>query len=148
MGKPKETFNKKDKEKKRLQKREEKREKMEERRASAKKGKSLEDMMAYIDEHGNITDKPHDPRIKKVFKQEEIHLGVPIREEESAIRTGVVAFFNNEKGFGFINDKQSGERIFVHANNLTEPIAESNRVSFEVEMGARGPVAINITKLP
>jgi cold shock CspA family protein len=148
MAKPKETFNKKDKEKKRLQKRQEKQDKMDERRANAKKGKSLEDMMAYIDENGNITDKPQDPRIKRVFKQEDIRIGVPEQEEVSAIRTGVVAFFNNEKGFGFINDKQTGERIFVHVNNLTEPIAESNKVTFEVEMGARGPVAINITKLP
>jgi cold shock CspA family protein len=148
MAKPKETFNKKDKEKKRLQKRKEKEDKMEERRANTKKGKSLEDMMAYIDENGNITDKPQDPRIKRVFKQEDIRIGVPEQEEVSAIRTGVVAFFNNEKGFGFINDKQTGERIFVHVNNLTEPIAESNKVTFEVEMGARGPVAINITKLP
>lgn len=148
MAKPKETFNKKDKEKKRLQKRQEKRDKMDERRANSKKGKSLEDMMAYIDENGNITDKPHDPRIKRVFKQEDIRIGVPEQEEVSAVRTGVVAFFNSEKGFGFINDKQTGERIFVHINNLSEPIVESNKVSFEVEMGARGPVAINITKLP
>jgi hypothetical protein len=65
MAKSKETFNKKEKEKKRLKQRQEKREKKEERKANAKKGKSLEEMMAYIDEDGNISDTPPDPRQKR-----------------------------------------------------------------------------------
>jgi len=49
-----ETFSKKEKEKARLKKSKDKKEKAEERKANAGKGKTLEDMMAYIDEHGNI----------------------------------------------------------------------------------------------
>ena len=58
MAKSKETFNKKEKEKKRLKQRQEKKEKMEERKASGSKSKSLDDMMAYIDENGNLTSTP------------------------------------------------------------------------------------------
>ena len=149
MAKSKETFGKKEKEKKRLKLQQEKREKMEERKANAKKGKSLDDMMAYIDENGNISSTPPDPNKRKVFKQEDMQIGVPKHipgEDENSVRTGVVAFFNDEKGFGFINDLQTQERVFVHANNLSEPLKEGNRVNFEVEMGPKGPSAVNVKK--
>lgn len=148
MAKPKETFNKKEKEKKRLKQRQEKREKMEDRKANAKKGKSLDEMMAYIDENGNISDTPPDPRNKKLFKKEDIQISVPKHVAETeTVRTGLVVFFNHEKGFGFITDSQTGERIFIHANNLSEPLQESDKVEFEVEMGARGPSAANVKKI-
>ena len=120
---------------------------MDERKANAKKGKPLEEMMAYIDENGNISSTPPDPQKKKVFRQEDMQISVSRPEEEyEAVRTGVVSFFNEEKGFGFINDLQTQERIFIHANQLSEPIKEGNRVKFEVEMGPKGPVAINLKK--
>lgn len=148
MAKSKETSNKKDKEKRRLKQKQEKHEKMQERKANAKKGKTLDEMMAYIDENGNISDVPPDPRNKKIFKQDEIAIGVQKREDiEPTIRTGVVTFFNEAKGFGFINDQQTRERIFIHVNNLTEPIKESDKVTYEVETGPRGPSAIHVKKL-
>ncbi|MEP6617607.1 MAG: hypothetical protein ABJA57_13550 [Ginsengibacter sp.] len=58
MAKSQETFSKKEKGKKKLKKRQEKQEKMEDRKNNAKKGKSLEEMMAYIDENGNISSTP------------------------------------------------------------------------------------------
>ena len=67
MAKSKETFNKKEKEKKRLKERQEKKERMEYRKANATKGKSLDDMMAYIDENGNISSTPPDPKKKRVL---------------------------------------------------------------------------------
>jgi cold shock CspA family protein len=149
MGKSGETFNKKEKEKKRAKQKKDNAEKMEERKANAKKGKSLDEMMAYIDENGNISSTPPDPNKKKVFKQEDMLIGTPKYvpgSEEDSVRTGVVAFFNDEKGFGFINDLQTQERVFVHANNLSEPIKEGNRVSFEVEMGPKGASAVNVKK--
>ncbi|HUQ97489.1 MAG TPA: cold shock domain-containing protein [Chitinophagaceae bacterium] len=149
MAKSQETFGKKEKEKKRLKQRQDKQEKMDERKANAKSGKSLEDMMAYIDENGNISSTPPDPRKKKVFNQEDMQISVPKYEasEEDLIRTGAVAFFNEDKGFGFINDAKSGERIFIHVNQLTERIVEGDKVTFEVESGARGLSAVNVKKL-
>ncbi len=150
MARSGETFGKKEKEKKRLKERQEKKEKMEERKANAKKGKSLDDMMAYIDEDGNISSTPPDPRKKKVFNAEDMQIGVPKHvpgEEDDPIRTGLVAFFNDDKGFGFINDSITKERVFVHIKALTEPIRENDKVTFEVEMGPKGPTAINVKKM-
>jgi cold shock CspA family protein len=78
-----------------------------------------------------------------------MQIGVPKYEasDEDGIQTGVVAFFNEDKGFGFINDAKSGERIFVHVHQLTERLVEGDKVSFEVEAGARGLSAVNVKKL-
>ena len=150
MAKSRETFGKKEKEKKKLKERKEKAEKMEERRANAKKGRSLEDMMAYVDENGNISSTPPDPKKKKIFKQEDMQISVPKLEDRpkaESERKGVVTFFNDEKGFGFINDLQSQERVFIHINQLSEPIKERDKVTFEVEMGPKGLSAINVKKI-
>lgn len=150
MAKSKETFNKKEKEKKRLKQRQEKREKMEERKANAGKTKSLDDMIAYIDENGNITSTPPDPKMRKVFNVEDIQIGVPKYEPEESdpIRQGVLSFFNTSKGFGFINDAQTGERLFVHMSQMLEPVNENDKVIFEVERGDRGLNAVNVKKAP
>lgn len=58
MAKSKESFNKREKEKQRQRAKREKQEKMEERRANQTKGKPLDEMLAYIDENGNITSTP------------------------------------------------------------------------------------------
>ena len=147
MGKSQETFSKKEKEKKRIKQRQEKLEKMQERKANAKKGKSLDDMMAYIDENGNISSTPPDPRKKKVFNPEDMQVSVPKQEDRihNTVRKGFVAFFNNEKGFGFINDTETKERIFVHVNQLSGPLKENDKVTFEVEIGPKGPSAVNVS---
>ncbi|MDB5229311.1 MAG: cold shock protein [Chitinophagaceae bacterium] len=150
MGKSQETFGKKEKEKKRLKAQQEKREKMEERKANAKKGKSLDEMMAYIDENGNISDTPPDPRRKKVFNHEDMQIGVPKQvpmDPSELIRTGTVTFFNDAKGFGFIKDSVTQESVFIHANQLSAPIKEHDKVTFEVEMGPKGASATNVKKI-
>jgi len=149
MGKSQETFGKKEKEKKKLKERREKAEKMAERKANAKKGKSLDEMMAYLDENGNLSATPPDPRRMKTFKQEDMKISVPKAEERpqgETIRSGVVTFFNDAKGFGFIKDLQTQESAFVHVNRLSEPIKEHDKVSFEVEMGPKGLNAVNVKK--
>ncbi len=148
MAKSSQSFNKREKEKQKAKERQEKREKAEERKANAKKGQSLEDMMAYLDENGNLSTTPPDPSKRKTFNAEDIEIGVRQHSEEpeDAIRTGTVNFFNAAKGFGFIKDNATGEGVFFHESNLSEPLKEGNRVRFEVEMGAKGPVAINIQK--
>ena len=62
------------------------------------------------------------------------------------MKNGVVKFFNETKGFGFIKDRKTQESIFIHANQLDEPVKENDRVSFEVEMGPRGANAIRVKK--
>lgn len=145
MARSQETFNKKEREKQRLKKQQDKQEKMKERKHNKDK-KSLDDMIAYLDEDGNITSTPPDPRKKKSFSAEEIQISVPKQEEreQPAPRTGKVAFFNDHKGFGFINDSITGERLFVHVNDLAGPIKENDIVTFEAARGAKGPVALNV----
>jgi cold shock CspA family protein len=148
MGRSQETFGKKDNEKKRLKKRTEKEEKREERKANAKSGQSLDEMLAYVDENGNITNTPPDPTKKRVIKDEDIRISIAKqedREEEDTLRTGTVSFFNDSKGYGFIRDAQTQESIFVHANGLAGgPIKEGDKVQFEVEMGQKGPTAVRV----
>ena len=147
MGRSQETFSKKEKEKKRLRKRKEKEEKKEEKKANQQE-QSFEDMIAYVDEDGNITSTPPDPKKKKtVYKSEDIVIGVPKQgdlEPMETIRKGTVTFFNDAKGYGFIKDHETQESIFVHANGLTEEIKENNQVTFEVEMGPKGPNAFDV----
>ena len=147
MAKSQETWNKKDREKKKQQSKKEKEERRQERKDSAKDGKSFEDMLAYVDENGNISSKPPDPLKMRKVNVEDIEIGVPKQKASDpadAIRTGVVTFFNEARGFGFIKDLQTQESIFVHANALRDQIKENNRVIFEVEMGHKGPNAINV----
>jgi cold shock protein len=63
------------------------------------------------------------------------------------MKTGVVKFFNQNKGFGFIKVDGSSEEIFVHANDLTETIDENDKVEFEVQQGKKGLNAVNVKKI-
>ena len=146
MSKSQQTFNKKEKEKKRRKKKLEKQERRERRKQEkAEKGKlSFEDMLAYVDENGNLSSTPPDPAKKKKFKVEDIVLGVPPRGQEDPNRRGKVKFFNHDKGYGFIIDSKSKDSIFVHINNCTEPINENEKVTFQIEMGPKGPNAVNV----
>jgi len=149
MARSQETVGKKEKEKKKAKQRQDKQERKEERKQNSGKGKSLEDMMAYIDENGNISSTPPDPSRKREINVEDIQLG-PGRQlpEEPAelIRRGVVKFFNESKGYGFIIDQQTQDSVFVHINQLTELIKEKDKVTFEVERGQKGPSAVNVKK--
>ena len=148
MARSTETFSKKEKEKARLKKSKDKKEKAEDRKANSGKGKSLEDMMAYIDEHGNITSTPPDPSRKIKINAEDIQIGVAKQEDVpyDTVRNGVITFFNESKGYGFIRDLQTQESIFVHINALTEPLKENNMVTFETEQGPKGLSAVKVKK--
>jgi cold shock CspA family protein len=147
MGKGHETWNKKDREQRREKAKKQKEEKKKERKENAKKGKSLDEMMAYIDENGNISAVPPNPKNKKEIKVEDIEIGVPKQrpvDPKDLIRRGTVTFFNESKGYGFIKDSENNQSIFVHVNGCHEPIQEQSKVSFEVEMGAKGANAVNV----
>jgi cold shock CspA family protein len=144
-----ETMGKKEKEKKKQKNKRDKEERKEHRKANNNKGKGLEAMMAYVDENGDLSATPPDPRKKKVVNPETIQLGATKREPidpAELIRKGVVTFFNAAKGYGFITDLGSQESVFVHVNQLTESIQEKDKVTFEIEMGPKGASAANVKK--
>ena len=62
-------------------------------------------------------------------------------------QTGIVKWFNETKGFGFIMPDDGGKDVFAHVNDVrTEggTLSENQRVTFEVVQGRKGPQASNI----
>jgi cold shock CspA family protein len=148
MTKSQDTFNKKEKEKKRLKKRQDKNQKREERKTNSQGGE-LENMLAYVDENGNLTDTPPDPSKKRKVNASSIEISVPRREEEEVIteRKGRIEFFNDSKGYGFIKEHETQEKFFVHVNGLLEDVKEGDVVTFELERGLKGLNAIRVKKV-
>ncbi len=64
--------------------------------------------------------------------------------------TGSVKWFDNEKGYGFI-EREEGDDVFVHFSAIEEEgfkaLDEGQEVEFEIVEGERGPQAENVTKL-
>jgi cold shock CspA family protein len=145
MAKSQETFNKKEKENQRNKKRKDKLIKKEERKANSKGG-GLENMMAYVDAYGRISETPIEKSKKDEVKASSIEIGVPKREEIDTTCTGKVSFFNEQKGYGFIKDLDTQENIFVHIHDLTFTLSENDRVTFEKAKGQKGMKAINVKK--
>lgn len=57
---------------------------------------------------------------------------------------GIVKFFNDSKGFGFIKDAESNREYFVHVNGLIDSIRENDEVVFELQEGRKGLNAVNV----
>lgn len=146
MARSKETYNKKDVRGKQAKKRKEKEKRRLEKKEQGKS--SFDDMIAYVDENGQLTSTPPDPNVKKKeIKAENIEIGVPkaeFRETVSKTRTGRLKNFDLIKGFGFIIDSVSKDSVFVHKNDCIDEIKIGNRVEFETEMGLKGIKAVKV----
>ena len=62
--------------------------------------------------------------------------------------SGVVKWFNDRKGFGFI-EQEDGPDVFVHHSGISaegfKSLNEGDRVTFDIEQGQKGPAAANVT---
>ena len=151
MAKSQQTFNKKEREKKKAKKKKDKQERKEQRKLEkAERGQTKqEEQFMYLDEYGNLTSEKPDPNNKIEIKAEDIELGVPqfARERVDAVKNGKVKFFSEDKGYGFITEKVTKDSIFVHANDAYDGIKENHIVTFEVGKGPKGAKAINVVQI-
>ena len=69
-------------------------------------------------------------------------------KKEGKMANGVVKWFNEKKGYGFI-EQESGPDVFVHHSGINgsgfKSLNEGERVSFDIEEGRKGPAAVNVT---
>lgn len=139
------SFNKKEVAKKKQTKKQEKLKRREERKAEG--SRSFDDMIAYVDENGMITDTPPDLSQKEEIEIEDIVISTPKKTEEEVITdfNGRVEFFNESKGYGFIKDLNSAEKYFFHINNAPSTIMEKDLVTFKLERGKKGMNAVEIS---
>jgi CspA family cold shock protein len=65
------------------------------------------------------------------------------------LANGIVKWFSDKKGYGFIENEEGGD-VFVHFSAITmsgfKTLAEGDRVTFDIEEGDRGPAAANVVK--
>lgn len=138
------SFSKRELEKKKQSKKLEKQKRKEERKANGGNG-SFEDMIAYVDENGLITDTPPDMNNKQEINIEDIAVSTLKQEDiEEPILKGRVEYFNEDRGFGFIKDVNSTEKYFFYVTSLQNPVVEGNMVTFELECGRKGMNAVRI----
>ncbi len=60
------------------------------------------------------------------------------------MQEGTVKFFNESKGFGFISNANGGEDVFVHVSGLIDKVNENDQVTFDIEKGKKGLMAVNV----
>jgi len=87
-----------------------------------------------------------------ICQSDDLKLGaatVSISKEVEIMANGIVKWFSNKKGFGFI-EQEDGSDIFVHYSSIEmdgfKTLDEGERVTFEVEESDRGPAAKNVKK--
>ena len=60
------------------------------------------------------------------------------------MKEGIVKFFNESKGYGFIKDADTQEEYFVHVSGLVDEIRENDKVSYDLTEGKKGLNAVNV----
>jgi cold shock CspA family protein len=139
-----ETWSKKERERKKQQNKKEKEERKLERKNNARDGNDLDSMLAYVDENGNLSSSPPVPSKKSKAKntgQNETDEGA---STDDRVKKGIVTFFDQSKGYGFIQEDATRKSYFVHVNSVGQSIGKEDRVTFEVEMTPKGASAVKV----
>jgi CspA family cold shock protein len=71
-----------------------------------------------------------------------------LEKEDATMANGIVKWFNERKGYGFI-EQDEGPDVFVHHSGINasgfRSLNEGDRVTFDIEEGQKGPRAVNVT---
>lgn len=139
------SFSKKENNKKKTKKLQDKTARREERKINNNKGKSLDDMIIYVDVNGNFTSTP--PHLQN--KEEDLAKAKKAKEDSEInpekILTGTITYVS-DKGYGFITEDDTQENVFFHHGELTQPINKHDKVSYRKEASPKGFRAVNVTK--
>ncbi|WP_010255495.1 cold-shock protein [Myroides injenensis] len=136
------SFSKKENFKKKLQKQQEKAKRREERKSVNNKGKSLEDMLVYVDINGNLTDLPPDQQEAEANKRQH-QRGYANSQESDTAGTGTVTYYN-EKGYGFIIENKTQDNLFVHSTDISQPLKKGDKVSYTKQKTSKGLRAVDV----
>ena len=144
MARSQNTFNKKEREKKKHQKRKEKEAKRLDKK-DQEVNSSLDNMMVYLDTNGNFVSTPPD-LTKTEVDETSIQISTPksIPIDMDSERRGKVTFYNDQKGYGFIEQDGTQEKFFLHHSNLVDTVQEGNKVKFKIKKGDKGFDAIDV----
>ena len=127
------SYSKKENNKKKIKKKQDKQSRREDRKVNNNKGKSLEDMLVYVDANGNLTSvPPHLQPVEPIKKKRDT--------EENATKSdagiGMITYMN-EKGYGFITEKVTGDNIFFNFESDTA-FKRGMKVQFKKESSHKG----------
>lgn len=138
-----ETFSKKEREKKKRQIRLEKEQRKQERKEQSRNGNNMDEMMAYLDVEGNLTNLPPDQQPRHQRKPDNSNNS----KNDGSFRTGTIKFIDYKKGFGFIKDSVTQESIFVQTNVLPATVNKTGKVKFKTRQDSRGLSAIFVENI-
>lgn len=140
------SFFKKENNKKKVKKRQDKILKREDRKVNNNKGKSLEELIIYVDVNGNFTEIP--PHLQK--KEDDFsNFDNSIKnsgQKGNLDFTGTIKFLS-DKGYGFITEDKTQENIFFHSNQLAQTVVKNDKVKFRKEDSLKGFRAVGIKKI-
>ena len=139
------TFSKKEFSKKKSKKLQDKIQRREDRKTNNDKNKSLEEMLVYVDINGNFTSVPTHLQNREEDLAKAKKAGRELSNNSETEFKGIVTFYS-EKGYGFITEDKTGQNIFFHQAQLTQPVVKHDKVSFNKESSPKGDRAVNITK--
>lgn len=133
MAKNQLTFKKKETAKKKQQKKQEKQERREINKSNNNKGKALEEMFAYVDEFGNISDTP--PTQPYKFKEEDL---MRPQDMEDEFLHGKVSYYNEAGSYGFIRDNLSRETVYFNDRLAGMQLSLNQQVKYKYTRTKQG----------
>src|SRR5690606_38659241 len=129
--------------KKKTKKQQDKTARREHRKTNNNKGKSLDDMIVYVDVNGKFTSVPtHLQNREEDLTKARKSIKNTI-ENETTVFTGIVTYFS-EKGYGFITEDKTGENIFFHHGELNSVVEKHDKVSYKKESSPKAYRAVDI----